>query len=496
MRKRVLLAGLFHETNTFLPEQTPLSEFMCRTGPELWLCEGDGSPLAGALEAGRELDWELLPAIDLRAMPSGTVADEVVELFWTEIAAALRRELARGLDAIFLVLHGAMVSETHADVEGEILGRIRRWEGAEDVPVGGVLDLHANVTGEMALYSNLLVAYRENPHTDAHATAVRAARLLDRVLLSGRTPQTYWAHPPVMWPPTGTGTADAPMSLLEARAREIEAADSHILAVNVLGGFSFADTLEAGVSFTIVTPGSEAGARAYLEELCELAVANRAAGNRIAMPLEEALSRLPVSPERPTILVEPSDNIGAGSPGDTTGLLSALIAHDIGNAGVIINDPVAVAQAASMPPGSPFELAIGGRSGVPGAEPVSLEVALLSTSDGRFRLEDPFSHLASVFGEQIEMGPCAVVRHRGITVLLTSSKTPPFDLGQWRSQGIDPEKFDVICVKAAVGHRQAYEPIAGESFTVETPGPCSNLLRSLPFRRVRRPLYPLDEETT
>jgi microcystin degradation protein MlrC len=107
-------------------------------------------------------------------------------------------------------------------------------------------------------------------------------------------------------------------------------------------------------------------------------------------------------------------------------------------------------------------------------------------------LEDANSHLASMCGSYFDMGPCAVVRHKGVTILLTSRKTPPFDLGQWRSQGIEPERLSVIGVKAAVAHRRVYDPIAGAQYTVATRGPCSSDLRQFPFRHVKRPVYPLD----
>jgi microcystin degradation protein MlrC len=91
------------------------------------------------------------------------------------------------------------------------------------------------------------------------------------------------------------------------------------------------------------------------------------------------------------------------------------------------------------------------------------------------------------------MGPCAVVEIDGaITVLLTSRKTPPFDLGQLRSQGIEPEILSMIGVKAAVAHRRAYDRIAAASYTVRTPGPCTSDLRALSYQKLRRPIYPLD----
>ncbi|HEY6169810.1 MAG TPA: MlrC C-terminal domain-containing protein, partial [Verrucomicrobiae bacterium] len=135
----------------------------------------------------------------------------------------------------------------------------------------------------------------------------------------------------------------------------------------------------------------------------------------------------------------------------------------------------------------------GGKGSRLDAGPLTLDVELLSRSDGKFELEDKQSHLASMAGDRFDMGPCAVMRHGGLRILLTSNKTPPFDLGQWRSQGIEPAKLSVIAVKAAVAHRRAYDPIAARMFWVDTPGPCTSNLKSLPFRHVRRPIFPLGE---
>jgi microcystin degradation protein MlrC len=120
-----------------------------------------------------------------------------------------------------------------------------------------------------------------------------------------------------------------------------------------------------------------------------------------------------------------------------------------------------------------------------------LEVELVSVSDGKFDLEDPNSHLASMYGIHIDMGRCAVVRSGEVSILLTSRKTPPFDLGQLRSQGIVPEDCSVIGVKAAVAHRRAYDPITGATYTVGTAGPCSSDVITFPWQKVRKPIYPL-----
>lgn len=492
--KRVLLAGLFHETHTFVDGRTSRSDFQSARGPELLNARGDASPLAGAVDYGTEAGWEFLPTVDLRANPSATVDDAVLEEFWEEFRRVAEPELARGVDGIYLVLHGAMVTESDPDVEGEVLSRIRALKGAGRVPICGVLDLHGNVTPRMAELSHGLVAYRENPHIDAKAAAIDGARLLDRLMKTGERPVTLREQPPVMWPAPGTGTGTEPMKGLERLARAIESSSDSILFVNVFAGFAFADTPETGVSFTAIVLGDEEKARAGLARLRDYALEHKAKGNVWVPPIAEIMPKLREHSRGPVLLVEPSDNIGGGAPGDGTGVLRALIEHDISDAAVVIADPGAVAEVSSRSKGATARVRIGGKRSRLDPGPVELDVELVSTSSGRFELEDPQSHLASMFGRRIEMGPCAVVCHRGIDILLTSRATPPFDLGQLRSQGIVPEKCFVIGVKAAVAHRRAYDPIAAASYTVDTPGPCSTNLRAFPYRRIRRPIYPLDEE--
>ncbi len=159
-----------------------------------------------------------------------------------------------------------------------------------------------------------------------------------------------------------------------------------------------------------------------------------------------------------------------------------MIDHAITDAAICINDPAAVDQLWNVSPGTRRQISIGGKGSRFDAGPLHLDVELVSTDDGRFELRDKHSHLASMSGDHYEMGRCAVVRHDGLQILLTSRKTPPFDLGQWLSQGIDPAKLSVIVVKAAVAHRHAYDPITARSFTVDTPGPCRSDLSRFEYR--------------
>jgi microcystin degradation protein MlrC len=496
MPKRILLAGLFHETHTFLEVTTGLADFSLRRGDELFGASGDGSPLAGVLEVARSCDWDVRPALDLRATPSAIVDDAVFALFWDEFAATYERERAAGLDGIFLVLHGAMVCTGFRDVEGELIDRIRSLPGARNLPLCGVLDLHGNLSRRTIEQSQGFIAYRKNPHTDARQAAVDAALLLDRSLTSGRQPTSVFESCPVMLPPTATGTDDEPMRTLEVMARQAEREDPNLLAVNVFAGYSFADTYDTGLSFSAVTYGDRETARSALRRLSDYALANRHLAHRVDRPLAECWLEVLQCVSRgqtPIALVEPADNIGGGASGDAPTILRALLENQIDRAAVVLNDPEAIRAVADLAVGQSRKVRLGGKASRFTDPPLELEVTLVSRSDGRFELEDRESHLASMSGVRIDMGPCAVVRSAGVTILLTSKKTPPFDLGQLRSQGIEPERLSVIGVKAAVAHRRAYDRVTKGSFTVATPGPCSSDLCGFPYKYVRRPIDPLDE---
>jgi microcystin degradation protein MlrC len=326
-----------------------------------------------------------------------------------------------------------MVTQALDDVEGELLARIRRLPGAERVPIFGVFDLHANFTERMAAHANCLVAYRKNPHTDARQAAEWAATHLECTLQGRRLPRMLWRRLPVMWPPTGTGTDSKPMSSLTAGAVRLEMMQNDFYRVNVVPGFSFADTPDTGVSISIATVGPESEAQAALDELSTLALSLKENGNVTDPPVADVMRQLTPLPPGLTVLVEPSDNIGGGAPGDGTGLLRALVEHRIPNAAIAIADALAVQALACLAIGARTTLPIGGRGSRLDPGPLTLEVELLSRSDGTFELEDKQSHLASMSGDRFEMGPCAVVRHGGLTILLTSRKTPPFDLGQARA---------------------------------------------------------------
>lgn len=491
--RRIFFAGLFHESHSFLNESTKLSNFEKAGYASGKSIEVLGSPMKAAITEAREANVTILEGPYFFAMPSGIVCTSVMETWKARFREAwdLYRDAC---DGIFLVLHGAMVADSDTDVESTLVSWIRSQPEASELPIHVVLDLHGNISKSFSSQVNCAVAYRKNPHTDAGDAARQSIRLLVKSLQQGQVLRCYWKGTSIVWPPSGTGTTDEPMKTLESCARAMECQPG-IHVVNVFAGYSYADTYDTGVSFSLVADKSlkPQQAIAALEELNHLANKKRTEGIPVADTAEQLLDAISRNQHGPILVAEPSDNIGGGAPGDCTGLLRLFLEHNFDNAGIVINDPEAVLGLQDKQPGDRFSLSIGGKGSTLDTGAIEADVELIKLFDGSFDLEDPQSHLASMCGTGANMGACALVQLKGITLLLTSIKTPPFDLGQWRVAGINPEDFQVIGVKAAVAYRQAYDPIASAHLTLDTPGPCPIKLSTIPFRHIRRPVFPLDD---
>ncbi len=490
MTKRVLFGGLFHETHTFLAQRTTVADFEAMAvhigADAIARNRGNGSPSAGFISVADAANWDVVPTIQMAAMPGGIVEDAAVELFRRNFFPVLEREAA-SLDGVFLVLHGAMVSQSSNHPEADILADIRTLLDRKDLatPVVCVLDLHANVPQKLIDNSTVAVAYRENPHRDAYEAAVRAAHILGELMDKPGASQVHLSTEYVL-PPTGVGSADDPMRAVLAAARAIEAADPEIININVMAGYSYADVPDCGFSLSASTRGDPARAMAHLRALAEVLEQHVAKGYPRDAALVEVLAAIDKLPpgKGPVLLVEPADNIGGGTPGDATDLLGPLLAT--GRRGIVgaLADPEAVARCAAAGIGATVSLTIGGKTDEHHGAPIPFTGRVVNLTDGGFELELKTSHLASMLGTHAEMGPCAVVENEQAKILLSSRKMPPMDLGQLHSQGIRPEDAAYVVVKAAVSHRDAYGPIARASFNVDSAGLCTSNLPRLPYRKL------------
>ncbi|MBL8174747.1 MAG: M81 family metallopeptidase [Bryobacterales bacterium] len=489
-RLRIALAGFLHESNTFLGVPTTYENFVAASLTrgqallERW--SGAHHELGGFLDVLAAGQVEIVPLLATFAVPSGTVAAEAYERIAAELLEDLRAALP--LDGLLLALHGATVSEEFPDADGELLRRVRESAGPE-LPIVTTLDLHANVSAQMIAHAHATVAYRSNPHLDQRERGREAAGLLLRMLRGEIRPVQALETPPMLIAISKQHTASEPARLLYDDLREVLQWPG-ILSASATMGFYYADVEEMGAAFFAVADGDRELARKAARHMADRAWARRADLTAGLPSVSEAVAHAIQAARAPVTIMDVGDNVGAGSPADSTILFEEILRRKGRNAMVILCDPEAVAQCLTRGVGQRIRLRVGGKTDSRHGAPVEVEGMIRTLSDGHFE-ERQVRHGGWGVCEQ---GLTAVVETpEEHTVVLTSRRMAPMSLEQVLSLGIHPERKQILIAKGVVAPRAAYEPVSAEIVLADTPGVTSDNPRHFDYRRRRRPLYPLEE---
>jgi microcystin degradation protein MlrC len=370
---RVAVGGLWHETNSFAAERTGLERFEVHEGASLVEAfKGTRTPIGGFLDGG----LPLVPALYASATPSGLVDRAAFE----ELAGRLIERVARETpDGLLLDLHGAMVVDGIDEVEGELLRRLRGRLGR--VPIGVVLDFHANLSPLFIEQVDVFAAYDTYPHVDPYERGVEVAGLLARTMAGRVRPTRALVPAGFLTVPQAQRTDVLPMRALLERAREAERRPG-VLRVTVAGGFPYADVPHAGLAVAATTDAEPELAREIAEEIAAAAGAAREAFRVRNLPPAEAVARALREPEGPVILVDQADNIGGGGPGDGTALLAELLRAGVEDAVVTIADPETVARAKAAGVGGSLSCEIGGKTDRLHGPPVRVDARVLGRGRG------------------------------------------------------------------------------------------------------------------
>src|SRR5437867_9404958 len=264
-RRKILVAMMMHETNTFSPVPTPLASFRPLSGPAaIQEFTDTNTQLGGFLSVAREIGAEIVVPIAAGAHPSGYVEQAAYEDMCDAIVGAIRN----GCDAAFLALHGAMVAEHVDDGEGELLRRIRVV--APRLPIAVGLDFHAHMTAPMVDLATVVTGYRTYPHVDMGQTAQRAARTLVRALDGEVVPVMVWGSRPMMTSTLVHTPSRQPMKDVMDMAIAAETSGA-VLNASVFGGFPHSDIPHISCSAVIVCDRRTDEGRALLDRLLALA---------------------------------------------------------------------------------------------------------------------------------------------------------------------------------------------------------------------------------
>ena len=493
---RLVIAQMKHETNTYSPVPTPLSRFASAGSvpPEADAAraayQGTGSALAAFIDLADQAGAHSTIAIAANAWPSGPVQDEAFE----HIAGRICRAVAQGCDGVLLDLHGAMVTQSFEDGEGELLRRLRAL--APDVPIGVALDMHTNFYDAMGEHASAIAGYQTYPHVDMYDTGLRAGRTVLAQLAGRVRPTMAWGRRPMLPHVMRQGTDDGPNRELQARCREMEADGA--LSASVFVGFPHADIHCAGLSAVVVTDGDGALARRWCDELLDTAWAARRAFVYATEPLGASLARAQALADAkpagsgPVVLLDHSDNCASGGTMDTMTVLGAILDAGLEDvAAFAIFDPDAVQQMVAAGVGAQVTLALGGKLDMPSiglrGQPRTVQGTVRLICDGRYRNLGPMSR-----GELNTMGTSAVFDTGKVQIVVISNHVEPHDLAAFTAMGIAPHTKRYLMLKSRVHWRAGLLPLAHAVVECAGTGVCTSDYAVLGLHHVRRPIYPID----
>lgn len=489
--KRVAVASIMQETNSFSPIPTTADLFR-----SYYLLRGDELE-TGYVDARVEVPAILatlraaghvpVPLLATYAAAAGTVTRACLDEIMAEIEERLRAALP--VDAVILALHGALVVEDQPDGEAEIIARVRAIL-PPGTPVGVSLDLHAHITPGMVQPDTFHIGYRAYPHIDMFETGERIAALMIRTLQGDVRPVMALAKAPVIVPAVAGRTTDGPLADIADAARAAEDA-GEVLHASIFPVQPWIDVPDLGFAALVCADGDAASARRVAERLCAMAWDRRRTFDLGLTPLEEVIAT-GLAGDGMTLVSDTGDAPTGGAAADSPAVLRALLAGDAVDSDrailLTLCDAPAAEAAHRAGAGADVTLPLGHTISTEVGTPITVTARVVSISDGVYTLVDDGQK-----GLEVSMGPTAVLAIGAIRVLVRSRPSIEWDTGMYRSQGLDPASAALVFVKSPSHFRASFGPLAARILLADTPGPTRADVRVLPYRRVTRPLFPLDD---
>ncbi len=487
---RMALIHVMQETDTFNPVPTTLADFQ-----RVALLEGDDvlkridphGPIAGYLAAVDQsgLPVETLPVLRADAQSGGRLTRPTLEEISNRICARLGRLLP--VDGLVVLLHGAAAADGVDDVEGYLLSRIRTIAGGT-VPLALMLDHHANVTREMIRRSDLIVAFRTQPH-DPYDTGLALTTLALRLVDGHLRPTIAWRKLPMVTHQEQYLTSRGPMQEWFDRARELER-EGRAVTISLFPMQPWLDVAEAGWAVVVVTDDDRGEAEHLADELADHAWLLRDRFmERESCDIAEAID-FADDPARQTVLIsDTGDSVLGGSPGDSTAILRALLERPRRHRALVpVTDPAAARRLGTHREGEHVDVELGGWS--------TAFSAPLRVTGRRGAARSGVIALDGLPQGSVDMGTAVILDTDSVTMLVTEHPgVGGIHPGIYRAMGVEPAQYKMIVVKTA-SNFQYFRGITTTFVRAATPGPTQSDVRSLPWSRIPRPMFPLDQLET
>ncbi len=479
---RMFAASIGTETNTFAPIPTALESFHesfyappGKHPDDAKLCT---APLWVARRRAKAEGWTLIEGSCSFAEPAGLVSREAYETLRDEVLGQLRA--AMPVDGVVLGLHGAMVADGYDDCEGDLIAQVRGIVGPK-VPIGVELDPHCHMTRKRVANATLIICFKEFPHTDFVARGEEVVELTLRAARGEITPvmslvdcRMIGSFPTTIQPMRGFVDK---ISALEGK--------NGVLSISLAHCFPYADVPEMGARVLVVTDDQRSAGDALARQLADEFFGMRGKTQPEYFDPDGAIDVALKEPGT-VVMADPSDNPGGGAPGDSTMILRRMIARGVANAALApIWDPIAVRMCFMAGVGGRLQLRFGGKTAPTSGQPIDALVTVTQlTRDAQ----------QTFVGAKVPLGDCAAINIDGIDVVLISKRTQALGSDLLTGMGVAIEGKKLVVVKSTNHFHAAFAPFASRVIYCDANGPIPRDHRKVPYTRVQRPIWPLDEQ--
>lgn len=490
MPPRIAVGLLSQESNSFCPIPTTLDMFeqvFFLRGKELLRPDFSAVSMEvpGFLAVLKEAGATPVPLFATEAYAGGPLTRATFDALMDELEARLRA--AGKIDGVLFALMGALMVEGDADgADAVIIERMRRIVGP-DVPIGIAFDSHGHITPGMLQPNCFHIGYQNYPHTDIYETGRRAARLMLDTLAGRRKPVMALVKRPMVLSAAGARTTEGPLKLVAEAARRVEAS-GRVLHASLFAEQPWVDVPDLGFAVLVCADGDRAAAQAVGTELADMAWALRHSFDAGLIPLEEAI-HIGLTSQGLTVVGDAGDSPNGGAAGDGTAVLRALLAAKADRSErlsyITMCDPPAAELAHRMGVNASLEVRLGHHFSKREGEPVECAARVERLSNGNYRMRDQ--------DMSVRMGASAVLAVGSLRVLVRTLPSMEWDREMYLSVGLDPRAAALVFVKSPGGFRHSYQPLAARVLMADTPGATCANMRRIPFTKVTRPLFPLDD---
>ena len=501
---RIGVAGFFHETNTFALEANDKHDADVRIGEDVFTKAQKKSFIEGFKEGAKSNSLELVPTMDVYFIHGGIIKKNVYEHYRDMIVSQLKK--VKPLDAIYFGFHGAAVAEyPYHDAEGEILRELRKE--FNDIPFIGTYDFHA-IMSDWEVANITPFPYNTNPHIDAYERGIEAAECLPKILKGEINPVSKMIHVPIIGPNIGQSTWShipeeekaLPLYQLNLKRKELEKIPG-VINLTILGGYGYADTEDASMSVIITTDRDPDLADRVVKEMANAVWEKRKdiLDIRPVHSLDEGVQEAMDSKETPVILVDLGDDPGSSSSADSPAVLEFLIRHHAQDCALTIRDPEVVKAGIEAGVGAELNMLVGGKFDQRFYKPIKIKGIVKTIDNGEYTIYGP-TH--GGWGKEVNpeafrdesVGSRVVIRLEGKIDVIFSQYRTGKDRDFFKSIGLNPQDKKIVVVKSNQGHRASFDPIAAKTIDLSTPGTSTVDYLTLPFKSLRRPLWPIDKD--